>query len=138
MKQTTNHAISNRSASTSSPSYRGGLGYLAIGGTIGAVLALLFAPKPGRQLREDIADVSKKGLDTARDKARVIGEKTSNIATSVKEKAEARYGSASRNTGARTDSTFDSAVSAADAWADKQEAKLSDTEKGFRPPSSIG
>jgi len=34
------------------------LTYLLIGAGIGATLALLFAPKSGRELRRDIADVS--------------------------------------------------------------------------------
>lgn len=37
--------------------------YLLIGGGIGAILALLFAPTSGKQLRSDIADVIQKGLD---------------------------------------------------------------------------
>ena len=37
--------------------------FLLIGGGIGAGLALLFAPKPGRQLRHDIADLAGKGYD---------------------------------------------------------------------------
>ena len=39
------------------------LTYLLIGGGIGAVLALLFAPKSGQELRGDIADATRKGID---------------------------------------------------------------------------
>lgn len=45
------------------------LTYLLIGGGIGAVIALLFAPKSGQELREDIADVTRKGIDRTRDAA---------------------------------------------------------------------
>ena len=38
------------------------LTYLLIGGGIGAVIALLFAPKSGQELREDIADATGKAL----------------------------------------------------------------------------
>ena len=37
------------------------LTYLLIGGGIGAIIALLFAPKAGSELRGDIADVTRKG-----------------------------------------------------------------------------
>ena len=43
------------------------LTYFAIGATIGAVVALLFAPKSGRELRQDVADATRKGVDRARE-----------------------------------------------------------------------
>ncbi|HYL97503.1 MAG TPA: YtxH domain-containing protein, partial [Blastocatellia bacterium] len=43
----------------------GKFGFLLIGAGIGAALALLFAPKSGREFRGDIADAGKQGLDTA-------------------------------------------------------------------------
>src|SRR5215213_3670582 len=39
----------------------------AIGATLGAVVALLLAPKSGRELREDLADATRKGVDRARE-----------------------------------------------------------------------
>lgn len=51
------------------------LAYLVIGGTVGAVVALLFAPKSGRELREDLADVTRKGVDGARETATQVGAK---------------------------------------------------------------
>lgn len=45
------------------------LTYLLIGGGIGAIIALLFAPKSGQELREDIADATRKGIDRTRDAA---------------------------------------------------------------------
>ena len=47
-------------------------GYVAfflLGGLIGAAAALLFAPKSGRELRADIADATRTGVDQAREKA---------------------------------------------------------------------
>ena len=38
-----------------------------LGGLVGAVAALLLAPKSGRELRGDIADVTRKGVDRARE-----------------------------------------------------------------------
>ena len=43
------------------------LTYFVIGATVGAVVALLFAPKSGRELREDLADATRKGVDRARE-----------------------------------------------------------------------
>lgn len=43
------------------------LTYFIAGATIGAVAALLFAPKSGRELREDLADATRKGVDRARE-----------------------------------------------------------------------
>jgi len=45
------------------------LTYLLIGGGIGAVIALLFAPKSGQELRGDIADATRKGIDRSREAA---------------------------------------------------------------------
>ena len=49
--------------------------YFLIGAGIGAVTAMLFAPKAGSELRSEIADVTRKGLDYARDTGRDFGEK---------------------------------------------------------------
>jgi gas vesicle protein len=49
-----------------------GVGYVAfflLGGLIGAAAALLFAPKSGRELRADIADATRTGMDQARERA---------------------------------------------------------------------
>jgi gas vesicle protein len=43
------------------------LTYFVMGATVGAVVALLFAPKSGRELREDLADATRKGVDRARE-----------------------------------------------------------------------
>lgn len=49
--------------------------FFLIGAGIGAVTALLFAPKAGAELRSEIADASRRGLDQARDTGRQIGER---------------------------------------------------------------
>lgn len=51
------------------------LTYLLIGGGIGAILALLFAPKSGHELRGDLADATRKGLDRSREMAGQVGER---------------------------------------------------------------
>jgi gas vesicle protein len=51
--------------------------YFLVGAGIGAITALLFAPKSGSELRSEIADATRKGLDYARDTGREIGERAS-------------------------------------------------------------
>jgi len=50
------------------------LAFLLIGAGIGATLALLFAPKSGRELRGDIADATRRGIDAAGEGVRRAGE----------------------------------------------------------------
>ncbi len=53
------------------------LTFLLIGAGIGATLALLFAPKSGKELRRDIADVSRRTYDKGTDAARRVGDRVS-------------------------------------------------------------
>ena len=46
-----------------------------LGGVVGAVVALLLAPKSGRELRTDIADATRKGVDRTRETAQVARER---------------------------------------------------------------
>src|SRR5688572_2052087 len=67
------------------------LTYLIIGGGIGAVLALLFAPKSGEELRGDIADATRKGIEKSKEAAAQIGEKAGEYYEVSKEKAGELY-----------------------------------------------
>jgi gas vesicle protein len=62
------------------------LTFLLIGAGIGAVLALLFAPKSGRELRSDIADVTKRGFDAATEGARAASARAGELYESGREK----------------------------------------------------
>jgi gas vesicle protein len=70
------------------------LTFLLIGGGIGATLALLFAPKTGRELRGDIADYTKRGVDAAGEQARVIGDRATELYGTAAGKASEAYGAA--------------------------------------------
>ena len=70
------------------------LTYLLIGAGIGATLALLFAPKSGRELRGDIADYTKRGIDAAGEGARAAGSRASDIYGAASEKVTGAYGAA--------------------------------------------
>ena len=50
------------------------LAFLLIGAGIGATLALLFAPKSGRELRGDIADATRRGIDAAGEGVKRAGD----------------------------------------------------------------
>lgn len=63
------------------------LTYLLIGGGIGAIIALLFAPKSGTELRGDIADVTRKGIDKTREAASYIGDRAGDYYGAVRDKA---------------------------------------------------
>src|SRR5215210_1292872 len=63
------------------------LTYLLIGGGIGAILALLFAPKSGHELRGDIADATRKGIDRTRDAANQITDRAGGYYEGARDKA---------------------------------------------------
>jgi gas vesicle protein len=75
------------------------LSYLIIGGGIGAVLALLFAPKSGTELREDIADVTRKGLDKTKETAAQLQERAGEYYEVSREKAGEFYATAQEKAG---------------------------------------
>lgn len=75
------------------------LTYLLIGGGIGAILALLFAPKSGHELRGDIADATRKGIDRSRDAAQQIGERAGEYYEATRERASELYSTAAEKVG---------------------------------------
>ena len=70
------------------------LTFLLIGAGIGATLALLFAPKSGRELRGDIADYTRRGVDVAGDGARQLGARASELYDNTSERVQSAYGTA--------------------------------------------
>jgi len=70
------------------------LTYLLIGGGIGAVIALLFAPKSGQELRGDLADATRKGIDKSRETAQQIGERAGEYYEQTRERAGELYNQA--------------------------------------------
>jgi gas vesicle protein len=98
------------------------LTYLIIGGGIGAVIALLFAPKSGKELREDIADASRKGLEKGKEAASQLQERAGEYYETGREKASEFYQTAQGKAGefsekakaaaARTANPFSAAIEA--------------------------
>lgn len=63
------------------------IAYFAIGATLGAVVALMFAPKSGRELREDLADATRKGVDRARETGTQLSTKAGEYYEAASERA---------------------------------------------------
>ncbi len=104
------------------------LTYLLIGGGIGAVIALLFAPKSGEELRGDIADVTRKGIEKGKETAGQLQERAGEYYEVGRERANELYQTAQEKAGelsekakgaaARTANPFSAAVEAGkDAYA---------------------
>jgi len=84
------------------------LSYLLIGGGIGGTLALLFAPKPGAELRGDIATAAQKGYDNSLDMAQKMMDQSRDLYTNLKAKADqVTGGAASRLEGQVMDKVSD-------------------------------
>ena len=107
------------------------LTYLIIGGGIGAVIALLFAPKSGKELREDIADASRKGLEKGKEAASQLGDRAGEYYEASREKANEIYQTAQGKAGefsekaraaaARTANPFSAAIEAGkDAYTNEK------------------
>lgn len=98
------------------------LTYLIVGGGIGAIIALLFAPKSGQELREDIADATRKGIEKSKETAAQLQEKAGDYYEVSREKASELYSTATEKAeeltekakaaAARTANPFSAAIEA--------------------------
>jgi gas vesicle protein len=75
------------------------LTYLLIGGGIGAILALLFAPKSGQELRGDIAEATRKGIDKSRETAQELGQRAGEYYETTRDRAGELYATAAGKVG---------------------------------------
>lgn len=83
--------INNQSNLQSYRSAGSNLMYLLIGGGIGATVALLFAPKSGKEFRQDVSEGVKYGLDTANEKFSQVKETAGDKVSHLKEVADSYY-----------------------------------------------
>lgn len=107
--------------------------YFAIGALLGAAAALLFAPKSGRELREDLADATRKGVDQARE----TGSQLSARAGQYYETATARAGelaSGVRDAASRRGERLSAAVEAG-KQAYHDEKRRTDSAGGDETPA---
>lgn len=107
------------------------LTYLLVGGGIGAILALLFAPKSGEELRGDIADATRKGIEKSKETAAHLQEKAGEYYEVSREKAGEFYETAqekavdlaekAKAAAARTANPFSAAIEAGkDAYTEEK------------------
>lgn len=98
------------------------LTYLLVGGAIGAIVALLFAPKSGKELREDIADATRQGLEKGKEAAATFGERAGEYYEVTREKASEIYHDAQDKVGEMTDKAKDAVSSAKNPFSAAIEA----------------
>jgi gas vesicle protein len=98
------------------------LTYLLIGGGIGAVVALLFAPKSGTELRGDIADVTRKGLEKGKETATQLQEKAGEYYEVSRERASELYSTAQEKAGTLTEKARSAAAQSVNPFTAAVEA----------------
>jgi gas vesicle protein len=98
------------------------LTYLLVGGGIGAVLALLFAPKSGHELRGDIADATRKGIEKSKETAAQLQEKAGDYYEVSREKAAEVYQTAAEKAAELTDKAKSAAATTANPFSAAIEA----------------
>ena len=116
------------------------LTYLLIGGGIGAILALLFAPKSGAELRGDIADVTRKGIDRTREGARYVGGKATEYYGAVRDKAGDWYGSARDRVAGRAGQVGEAIEAGKQAYAEEKrrtEPGVSEAKPTYPPQGDL-
>jgi len=86
------------------------LTYFLVGAGIGAVLALLFAPKSGEELRNDIADATRKGIDRSKEAAAQLGAKANEVYDTTRAKASELYDTARETAGEYYEATRERAA----------------------------
>jgi gas vesicle protein len=101
------------------------LTYLLVGGGIGAILALLFAPKSGEELRGDIADVTRKGIEKGKETATQLQEKAGEYYEVTRDKAGELY----ENAQVKAGEIYETAQSKATELKDKA-GELTEKAKG--------
>lgn len=115
--------------------------YLMIGGGIGATLALLFAPKSGRELRQDVSEGVKYGLETANEKVsqfkEVAGEKVSHLKETADDyyhKAQDKVSELYRVASKAVNDGTSEAKALANSAANEAQDMLQDVSKTQEPP----
>lgn len=98
------------------------LTYLIVGGGIGAILALLFAPKSGEELRGDIADATRKGIEKSKETAAQLQERAGEYYEVGRERANEFYSTASEKATELTEKAKSAAANTANPFTAAIEA----------------
>jgi gas vesicle protein len=114
------------------------LTYLLIGGGIGAIVALLFAPKSGLELRGDIADATRKGIEKGKETAALVGERAGEYYEVTRDKAGELYATAQEKAGEFTEKAKEAAARSTNPFSAALEAgKQAYGEEKRRTESSV-
>jgi gas vesicle protein len=111
------------------------IAYFAIGATLGAVAALLFAPKSGRELREDLADATRKGVDRARETSTQLSQRAGEYYETASQRA-GELASGVREAASRRGERFSAAVEAG-RQAYREEKQRAETVEGGDEPLAL-
>lgn len=98
------------------------LTYLLIGGGIGAIIALLFAPKSGVELRGDIADATRKGIEKSKETAAHLQERAGEYYEVGRERASEYIQTAQEKAGELAEKARTAAASTANPFTAAVEA----------------
>lgn len=143
MLETKNHEYGTNHGMSTTSKVSTGLVFLGVGAAIGAVVALLFAPKSGNELRGEIADVTRKGYDATLEKANELKDQSAKVVQIVKDKAEAVYDLAADKFATGTDAAADVISATTGAITDGIERMQNESgiapnvRSGSRKPSNI-
>ncbi len=110
------------------------LAFLLVGGGIGAAVALLLAPKSGRELRGDITDATRKGYDKSLETANQLRENSGVYYEQLKGQAATAYTAAAGKLRSRSASseTSETAARLSDSGFDDSELIGVAQENDFR------
>ncbi|HEX8746666.1 MAG TPA: YtxH domain-containing protein [Pyrinomonadaceae bacterium] len=121
------------------------IAYLLVGAGIGAVVALLFAPKSGHELRGDIADATRKSIDRTRETATQLGERATDYYEGARDRASELYSAgreragevaeAARDAASRRGGTFSAAIEAGKQAYREEKRKTEVTGLPGAPPN---
>lgn len=136
MLETNNQEYRNGRGKNTSSKIGNGVLFFGVGAAIGGVLALLFAPKPGNELRGEIADVTRKGYDATVEKATELKDQSAKVVQIVKDKAEAVYDLAANRFATGTEVAGDVVSATTGAVADGIERMQN--ESGIAPNGRSG
>jgi gas vesicle protein len=121
------------------------LTYLLIGGGIGAIVALLFAPKSGEELRGDIADATRKGIEKGKEAAGQIQERAGEYYEVTRERAGELYSTAQDKAGElystaqhKASELYSAAQDKAGELTDKAKGAVSQTSSPFKAAIDAG
>jgi gas vesicle protein len=98
------------------------------GAAIGSGLALLFAPKTGREVREQIRDLTEDAVDTIKDYAKDAQEKVKVYARDAQEKVKATYESG-KDVVLEKKNIISSAIDAGKEAMEKEKQRLQEENK---------